>query len=125
MKDRTRKILYVSIAVVLTAFAVIRYAVELLTSRPVSDIASFRLNYVVSLPFLLLSIIICAGANCFTTPAEYAVGLGFGTSIDWKKRWSNQIEIQAFGLTNDRNFTSGPVNSIIQLRVPICRRQDG
>lgn len=90
-----------------------------------SDIASFRLNYVVSLPFLLPSIIICGGANCFTSPAEYAVGLGFGTSIDWKKRWSSQIEIQAFGVSRDRKFTSNQVNSIIQLRVPICRREDG
>ena len=40
------------------AITVMLYMIELTTSEPVFDIASFSLNYVVSLPFILLSIII-------------------------------------------------------------------
>lgn len=40
--------------------------------------------------------IFSGGINYFLSIIEYAAGLGFGTNINWKKRWSNQIEIQAF-----------------------------
>lgn len=67
------------------------------------------------------------GVNYFFSPLEYAVGLGFGTSVDWKKRWSNQIEIQAFGISNERKLSTGgdTVNSLIQLRLPVCKEFAG
>lgn len=67
------------------------------------------------------------GVNYFFSPLEYAVGLGFGTSVDWKKRWSNQIEVQAFGISNERKLSTGgdTVNSLIQLRLPVCKEFAG
>ncbi len=53
--------------------------------------------------------------NYFLSTIEYAAGLGFGTNINWKKRWSNQIEIQAFGISSGKKFTDNSANSIIQL----------
>ncbi len=41
--------------------------------------------------------------------------IGFGSNINWKKRWSNQIEIQAFGISSGKKFTDNSANSIIQL----------
>lgn len=221
MKDRTRKTLYIAVIAALAAFAVTLYVIELLTSEPVFGVTSFSLNYVLSLPFLLLSLIIdigmavlmnrpamrkrsvglrllgegvlavivsgilvaavnlpfisdmgeyirsvqfwksvyaaalinifilaaaefvnaintllsfrlgtdrfytifSGGINYFLSPLEYAVGLGFGTSIGWKKHWSNQIEIQAFGVSVGQKLSSkaGTANSLIQLRLPVCK----
>lgn len=45
----------------LTMFAVILYVIELLTSRPIFDLISGNINYVISFPFLLLSIIVNYG----------------------------------------------------------------
>ena len=60
VERRKRNYRYVGIAVIIV-FTLILYMMELLTSEPVLDIASFSLNYVVSLPFILLSVIINAG----------------------------------------------------------------
>ena len=59
--------------------------------------------------------IFSGGINYFLSTIEYAAGLGFGTNINWKKRWSNQIEIQAFGISSGKKFTDNSANSIIQL----------
>lgn len=61
MKIRKRKALYISIIVALAAVAAVLYTIELLTSRPVFDVTSFSLNYVISLPFMLLCIIVNCG----------------------------------------------------------------
>ena len=78
MKDRTRKTLYITGIAALAAFAVILYVIELLTSEPVFGVTSFSLNYVLTLPFLLLSIIIDIGmAVLMNRPAmrKRSVGL--------------------------------------------------
>lgn len=62
----------------MAAFAVILYVIELLTSEPVFGVTSFSLNYVLTLPFLLLSIIIDIGmAVLMNRPAmrKRSVGL--------------------------------------------------
>ena len=78
MKDRTRKTLYIAVIAALAAFAVTLYVIELLTSEPVFGVTSFSLNYVLSLPFLLLSLIIDIGmAVLMNRPAmrKRSVGL--------------------------------------------------
>ncbi len=44
----------------LIIFSIILYLIELLTSRPIFNLTRFSLNYVISLPFILLSIITVA-----------------------------------------------------------------
>lgn len=69
-KNSTKKTLFISIAAMMSAFALILYVIELLTSEPVFDIRSFSLNYVISLPFILFSIIInCSVAAIMNRPA--------------------------------------------------------
>lgn len=92
-----------------------KYEFEVSFSDAINTLLSFRLG--TDQFYTIFS----GGANCFSSPVEYAVGLGFGTSIGWKKRWSNQIEIQAFSISQDRKFTNTSVNSIIQLRLPVCK----
>jgi hypothetical protein len=65
--------------------------------------------------------IFSGGINYFFSPLEYAVGLGFGTSIDWKKSWSNQFEIQAFAISHEKEITNNSTNNIIQMRFPFCK----
>ena len=65
--------------------------------------------------------IFSGGINYFFSPLEYAVGLGLGTSIDWKKSWSNQFEIQAFAISHEKEITNNSTNNIIQMRFPFCK----
>lgn len=44
--------------IIIIVLTVVLYIIELLTSEPIFDVTSFSLNYVVSFPFILLSIII-------------------------------------------------------------------
>ena len=93
-----------------------KYEFEVSFSDAINTLLSFRLG--TDRFYTIFS----GGVNYFFSPLEYAVGLGFGTSIDWKKRWSNQIEIQAFGISNEQKLTTnGTINSIIQLRLPVCK----
>lgn len=92
-----------------------KYEFEVLFSEAVNTLVSFKLG--TDRFYTIFS----GGVNYFTSPLEYAIGLGFGTSIDWKKHWSNQIEIQAFGISHEKKFTKKSVNSIIQFRVPVCK----
>ena len=70
------KTLFISIAVLMSAFAATLYVIELLTSEPVFDIRSFSLNYVISLPFILFSIIInCSVAAIMNRPALRKLGM--------------------------------------------------
>lgn len=61
-ENKKRKYWYVSIVVIIS-FTLILYIIELLATIPIFDITSFSLNYVISLPFILLSIVInsCVG----------------------------------------------------------------
>lgn len=60
--NKKRKYWYISIVVIIS-FTLILYIIELLTAIPIFNIMSFNLNYVISLPFILLSLIInsCVG----------------------------------------------------------------
>ena len=62
VENKKRKIWYISIVVIIS-FTQILYLIEFLTVKPVFDITKFRLNYVISLPFMLLSLIMnsCVG----------------------------------------------------------------
>lgn len=73
-----------------------KYEFEVSFSEAVNTIFSFRIG--TDRFYTIFS----GGINYFFSPLEYAIGLGFGTSIDWRKNWSNQIEIQAFGISHKR-----------------------
>lgn len=62
VENKKRKIWYISIVVIIS-FTLILYLIEFLTVKPVFDITKFSLNYVISLPFMLLSLIMnsCVG----------------------------------------------------------------
>lgn len=92
-----------------------KYEFEVSFSEAVNTLVSFRLG--TDRFYTIFS----GGVNYISSPLVYAVGLGLGTSIEWKKHWSNQIEIQAFGVSHEKKFIKSSVNSIIQLRLPICK----
>ena len=93
-----------------------KYEFEVSFSEAVNTLVSFRLG--TDRFYTIFS----GGVNYFHSPLEYAVGLGFGTSIDWKKHWSNQIEIQAYGISHKKKlFMENSVNGIIQMRLPVCK----
>lgn len=92
-----------------------KYEFEFSFSDAVNTMLSFRLG--TDRFYTIFS----GGCNYLFSAVEYAVGLGFGTSIDWKGAWSSQIEVQALGISRGKKFTEGSVNSIIQLRLPVCR----
>lgn len=92
-----------------------KYEFEVSFSETVNTLLSFRLG--TDRFYTIFS----GGINYFFSPLEYALGLGFGTSIDWKNRWSNQIEIQAFGVSCEKQLMNNSVNSIVQLRLPVCK----
>lgn len=50
----------------MTAVTAVLYTIELLTAEPIFDIAEFSLNYVVSFPYILLSIVINSGIAAMT-----------------------------------------------------------
>lgn len=92
-----------------------KYEFELSFSETANTLLSFRLG--TDRFYSIFS----GGINYFFSPLEYVMGLGFGTSIDWNMHWSNQIEIQAYGLSCGKKFKSNAINSIIQIRFPVCR----
>lgn len=65
--------------------------------------------------------IFSAGVNYFNNPVEYAAGLGFGTHIDWKQGWGNQIEIVGYALTEDGKFQDG-INMLSQLKFTVSKQ---
>lgn len=92
-----------------------KYEFEISVSDAVNTMLSFRMG--TDRFYTIFS----GGVNYFFSDLEYAAGLGFGTDIKWGQgKWSNQVEIQVFGISNGQKFTGGSVNSIIQLRLPVC-----
>jgi len=65
--------------------------------------------------------IFSAGVNYANHPVEFAAGLGFGTHIDWKQGWGNQIELLGYALTEDGKFRSG-TNLLTQLKFPVSKQ---
>lgn len=92
-----------------------KYEFEVSFSEALNTLASFRLG--TDRFYTIFS----GGVKYFSSPLEYAVGLGFGTSIDWNNDWSNQIEMQAFGISHEKKLTGDSLSSIIQLRLPVCK----
>lgn len=93
-----------------------KYELEVSFSEAINAMVSFRLG--TDRFYTIFS----GGAVYFDSALEYALGLGFGTSMCWGKRWSNQVEIQAFGVSCEKRlFMENSVNSIIQLRLPVCK----
>ena len=82
MNNRRRIYWYIGIGTAVT-FTAIVYTVELLTAEPVFSITSFSLNYAVSFPFILLSVVInCGTAALLHRPAlkkrSVALRIAFG-----------------------------------------------
>lgn len=94
-----------------------KYELEVSFSEAVNTIFSFRLG--TDRFYTIFS----GGINYFFSPLEYAIGIGFGTSIDWRKSWSNQIEIHAFAISHEKEITTNnnSTNNIIQMRFPFCK----
>ena len=65
--------------------------------------------------------IFSGAANYINNPVEYAVGLGFGTHIDWKKGWGNQIEAIGYSLTEQGKFPDG-INMLTQLKFTVSKQ---
>ncbi len=64
--------------------------------------------------------IFSAGVNYFGENINYATGLGFGTHIDWKNSWSNQIEVLGFMLTEEGKFIED-LNMLTQLKYTVSK----
>lgn len=64
--------------------------------------------------------IFSGGINYINGPVEYAAGLGFGTHINWKKGWGNQIEAIGYALTEQGEFQKG-VNMLTQLKFTVSK----
>ena len=92
-----------------------KYEFEVSFSEAVNTMFSFRIG--TDRFYTMFS----GGINYFFSPLEYAIGLGFGTSIDWRKNWSNQFEIQAFAISHEKEITNNSTNNIIQMRFPFCK----
>lgn len=65
--------------------------------------------------------IFSGGINYINKPVEYAVGLGFGTHIDWKKGWGNQIEAMGYALTEKSSFETKGINMLTQLKFTVSK----
>lgn len=64
--------------------------------------------------------IFSGGINYLNKPVEYAAGLGFGTHIDWKKGWGNQVEAIGYTLTEQGKFRKG-TNLLTQLKFTVSK----
>lgn len=66
--------------------------------------------------------IFSGGVNYINNPVEYAAGLGFGTHIDWKKGWGNQIEAMGYALTENGSFETDALNMLTQLKFTVSKQ---
>lgn len=66
--------------------------------------------------------IFSGGVNYITKPVEYAAGLGFGTHMDWKKGWGNQIEAMGYALTENGSFETDALNMLTQLKLTVSKQ---
>lgn len=66
--------------------------------------------------------IFAVGSSFINKKAEFALGGGFGTQIEWKnEKWSNQIELLAFSMTRNKSLKTDGINLLSQIRIPITR----
>lgn len=63
--------------------------------------------------------IFSGGINYWDKPVQYAAGLGFGSQLNWKKGWSNQIEIMGYSLTENESFDLDGINMLTQIKLPV------
>lgn len=66
--------------------------------------------------------IFSGGVNFINKPVEYAAGIGFGTHIDWKKGWGNQIEVIGYALTENGSFETEGINMLTQLKLTVSKQ---
>lgn len=92
-----------------------KYEFEVSFSETLNTLLSYRLG--TDRFYTIFS----GGISYFFSSFEYAIGLGFGTSLNWSKSWSSQFEIQSFGVSYKKKIVNNSVNSIIQLRLPVCK----
>ncbi len=67
--------------------------------------------------------IFSGGVNYIEQPLNYAAGLGFGTHIDWKNGWANQIEAIGYAITEDGEFKDD-LNMLTQLKFTVSKEID-
>lgn len=65
--------------------------------------------------------IFSAGMNYINSPVEYAIGLGLGTYIDWKKGWGNQIEAMGYSLSEQGSLKNDGINMLTQLKLTLSK----
>lgn len=63
--------------------------------------------------------IFSGGINYWDKPVQYAAGLGFGSQFNWKKGWSNQIEVMGYTLTENKSFKLDGINMLTQIKLPV------
>lgn len=92
-----------------------KHEFELSFSETLNTAVSFRLGTD------KLYTIFSGGVRYLESPTEYALGIGFGTHINWKNNWGNQIELVGYSVTKDGSFNNDGVNMLTQLRLPISK----
>lgn len=65
--------------------------------------------------------IFSGGVNYINKPAEYAGGLGFGSHINWKQGWANQIELMGYALTENGSFNHKGISMLTQLKFAVSK----
>lgn len=63
--------------------------------------------------------IFSGGINYLDKPLQYAAGMGFGSQLNWKKGWSNQIEVMGYALTENKSFDLDGINMLTQIKLPV------
>ncbi len=64
--------------------------------------------------------IFSGGINYINQPVNYAAGLGFGTHVDWKNGWGNQIEVLGYALSEEGTFPE-KLNMLTQLKFTVSK----
>ncbi|MEN9919297.1 MAG: hypothetical protein RL662_1733 [Bacteroidota bacterium] len=66
--------------------------------------------------------IFSGGVNYAEKPLQYAAGLGFGTHVNWKNGWGNQIEIMGYALTENESFKIDGINMLAQFKLMFSKQ---
>ena len=91
---------------------------EISFSEAINTAVSFRLGN------NNLYTIFSGGINYIDTPkVEYAVGLGLGTHMDWRRGWGSQIEVLGHLLTEDGAFFENhDINMLTQIKYTFSKQ---
>lgn len=93
-----------------------KYEFEVSASEALNTALSFKLGT------NRLYTIFSGGVQYWIMPVEYALGIGFGTHLDWKYGWANQIELLGYSYSSNQSFKSDELNCLLQLRLPVSKQ---